>query len=142
MATTDNEAIVRRYLSEAWSEGNLDALDALVAPDFVRYSSSTPGGVRGVDGLKEYITRNRAAFGDFRVTVDELFTGGDGDKVAVRWTGQGTHTAPFMGAAPTGTRVQFIGINIVHLRDGKLVEEWSSANLLQVLQQLGIMPGS
>jgi predicted ester cyclase len=60
----------------------------------------------------------------------------DGDKVVARWTCTGTHRGPFVGLAPTGKRVTFIGINIFRLRDGKIVERWAIEDVLSLMQQL------
>ena len=63
-----------------------------------------------------------------------------GDKVVVRWTLHGTHTGEFWGVPPTHKVITYSGINIWRLRDGKIVEEWGSMDMLSVLQQLGLVP--
>lgn len=64
-----------------------------------------------------------------------------GDRIVVLWTFSGTNTAPFrtpLGAVPaTGNKVQFSGVAIDRVDEGKIVEEWVYYNVLQVLQQLG-----
>jgi predicted ester cyclase len=47
-----------------------------------------------------------------------------------------------MGLPPTGKKIEMTGIEIFSLRDGKIVELWGEANLMGLLQQLGVMPGS
>jgi len=50
-----------------------------------------------------------------------------GEKVAVRWIMEGHHlgygTLSHLGA-PTGKRVQIMGISHFHYKDGKIVDEW------------------
>ncbi len=138
MSVEENQAVVRRYFEEVWSKGNLATVDELTAPDFVRHSTSQPGGVRGHAAFKAYVTRNRAAFEDFHVTVEDLVAAGE--KVAVRWTGQGTHRGEYGGVAPTGKPVSVTGINILQLAGGKLVEEWMNFDALGLQQQLGAIP--
>jgi predicted ester cyclase len=60
----------------------------------------------------------------------------EGDKVAVRWTGSGTHGGPFGNLAPTGKQVTIRGISIARVADGKVVEEWENTDESGVMQQL------
>ena len=57
-----------------------------------------------------------------------------------RWTFRGTHEGELMGIAPTGNRVEFAGIVIYQVVDGKIVEGWVSSDALGLKQQLGILP--
>ncbi len=41
-----------------------------------------------------------------------------------------THLGPFMGGAPTGHRISFHGQMTARLREGLIVERWSSVDLL------------
>jgi predicted ester cyclase len=63
-----------------------------------------------------------------------------GDKVAIRWTSHGTHQGDLLGIPPTGTKVQGHGIDIIHLRDGKIAEVWIEWDVFGTLQQLGMWP--
>ena len=60
--------------------------------------------------------------------------------VATRWTGRGTHKGELMGIPPTGKQVTVSGITISHVKNGKVVEEWSNWDTLGMLQQLGVVP--
>ncbi len=53
------------------------------------------------------------------------------------WTAIGTHTGPYLGAAPTGRRIVFKGIEIVRVRDGLITERWGEWDGLDLLAQLG-----
>ncbi|MFB6283843.1 MAG: ester cyclase [Halobacteria archaeon] len=62
----------------------------------------------------------RGIFPDMEITVEDVF--GSGDRVAVRWTMTGTHQGEMFGVEPTGREVEFVGIEINRLEDGKLRE--------------------
>jgi steroid delta-isomerase-like uncharacterized protein len=131
-----NREIVRRLGVEPW-EGNLGVIDELVAPDYIGHDPAQPD-MQGPEGIKEFITGYLAGFPDGRITIDGQFA--EGDMVATRWTGRGTHQGELMGIPPTGKQVTVSGITISRVKNGKVVEEWSNWDTLGMLQQLGVVP--
>jgi steroid delta-isomerase-like uncharacterized protein len=131
-----NKEIVRRLGVEPW-EGNLGVIDELVAPDYVGHDPAQPE-MHGPEGIKEFITGYLAGFPDGRITIDGQLA--EGDMVATRWTGRGTHQGELMGIPPTGKQVTVSGITISRVKNGKVVEEWSNWDTLGMLQQLGVVP--
>ncbi len=127
--------IVRRWIAEGWQSGDPGVVDALHAPDFVDHD---PGG-RPPDnaGFKRGIADLYAAFPDLRARVEDLVVDETNATVAVRWSAAGTHTGPYLGAAPTGRRISFKGIEIVRIRDGRIVERWGEWDGIDLLAQLG-----
>jgi len=131
-----NKEIVRRLGVEPW-EGNLGVIDELVASNYVGHDPAQPD-MQGPEGIKEFITGYLAGFPDGRITIDGQLA--EGDMVATRWTGRGTHKGELMGIPPTGKQVTVSGITISHVKNGKVVEEWSNWDTLGMLQQLGVVP--
>ena len=127
------EEIARRWSEEVLGLGRVDVYDELVQPDAVDHSA-LPTQRPGIDGFKDRARMLHAAFGGPTVTVDELLV--DGDRMAWRWTMAGTHSAPLLGIAATQRTIKMTGINIEHVRDGKVVEHWSSPDLLGVRRQM------
>jgi steroid delta-isomerase-like uncharacterized protein len=80
----------------------------------------------------------RSAFRDLTVTVDDCVA--DQDKVAVRFTVHGTQTGPFASVPPTGRRVTIGGMAFSRVTDGRIAEQWDQADMLGLLQQLGVFP--
>ncbi len=136
MSATTNKDIVRRLGVEPW-EGNLDVIDELVAPDYVGHDPAQPD-LHGPDGVKGFITSYLAGFPDGRITIEEQLA--EGDLVATRWTGRGTHQGELMGIPATGKQVTVSGLTLSRLQNGKVVEEWSNWDTLGMLQQLGVVP--
>ena len=132
-SSEDNTATVRACFENA-SQGNFDALDELVAPDYVLH----PEEVRGADGLKEMVEGYRNALSGLRVTIDQQFT--EGDYVATRFTVRGTHDGDLMGAPATGRDVAFTGITISRCEEGRIVEEWEITDTVGLLRQIGALP--
>jgi predicted ester cyclase len=137
MAAEDNKTIVRRLLEEPWT-GNFDVIDECVDANYVGYDPSNPEPLRGPQGVKDFVQQYLGAFSDGRITVDEQIA--EGDMVATRWTGRGTHDGELMGIAPTRKQATVSGITMSRLQNGKVVEEWTNWDTLGMLQQLGAVP--
>jgi predicted ester cyclase len=135
MSTEENKAIVRRFFEEGPSKGNLIDADKLLSPDFTMYTPlpASPG----IKGIHEVITTCRAAFEHLNVTIEDMIA--EGDNVAARFTAQGIHKGDFMGLQATGKPITMTGIEIFRIKDGRIVELWGEANLLGLMQQLGIL---
>jgi steroid delta-isomerase-like uncharacterized protein len=129
--------IVKRLFEEPWT-GNFDVIDEFVSPDYVGHDPSEPEPTRGPAGMKEFVARYRAAFEGASLTVHDQIA--EGDSVATRWTGRGTHTGEIAGIAPTGKDVTVSGLTISRFAGGKVVEEWTTWDTLGMLVQLGAIP--
>ena len=134
-----NMGVVRRFFEAGPSSGDLAAADALLAPDFTLHVP-LPAPGPGIGAMNNIITSCRAAFHGLHVTIDDLMA--DGDRVTCRFTARGVHNGEFMGLPPTGKEIRMTGIEIFRLRDGKIAELWGEANLMGLMQQLGIVPGA
>ena len=132
--TAHNTAIVTQCYAEA-SRGNRDALEQILAPEFVIH---VPDDHVGVDGLLGMVQVFKSALPDMNVTVDHQFA--DGDYVASRFTVRGTHEGALFGAPPTNREVVVTGITISRCRDGLIAEEWELVDVAGLLEQLGLLP--
>ncbi|MCX6690114.1 MAG: ester cyclase [Methanoregula sp.] len=134
-----NIAIVRKFFEVGPSKGDLAAADALLHPEFSLHTPlPTPG--PGVEAMNNVITTCRAAFYGLHVTVDDILA--DGDKVIARFTARGVHKGEFVGLPSTGKPITMTGIEIFRIKEKKIAELWGEANLMGLMQQLGILPGS
>jgi steroid delta-isomerase-like uncharacterized protein len=128
-----NKALLEAFYAEFWNAGNVDAVDALVADDYVDHQP-VPGLPAGKAGFAELVRLWHTGFPDMSETVEDLIA--EGDKVVGRFTFRGTHTGEFMGFAPTGRQVSMTGIDIVRVRDGRIAEFWYAEQLHDLLTQL------
>ncbi|MBI4498062.1 MAG: ester cyclase [Chloroflexi bacterium] len=131
-----NETIVRRAVEEILGKGNLALVDELIAPNYVGHVTFIPETMRGPEAARKVVQTFRTAFPDLTFTIEDLFTAGD--KVACRFTAQGTHQGELMGIRPTGRRGAVSGIALFRVVNGKIVEEWANWDALSMLQQLGV----
>ena len=133
----DNKALVRRFYEEI-DKGNLDAMDELVAEDYIDHNPPPlPGLAPGREGIKQ-------AFRIFwqatpgRHEIQEQIA--EGDKVVTRLTAYGKHEGDLPGAPRTGHDLKMGSVTIHRIANGKLVEKWSEKDVLGFLVQLGVMP--
>jgi predicted ester cyclase len=64
----------------------------------------------------------------------------EGDKVAVSINVTGTYKGEFQGIPPTGKQVSFTAMDILTIIDGKITEEWATADMMGLMQQIGAIP--
>jgi steroid delta-isomerase-like uncharacterized protein len=138
MSAEGNKALIRRYVEEVWNKGNLSVIGEILATKFIRHDPADPEPVSSSEGLKQVVTMYRTAFPDVHFTIDDQIA--EGDKVATRWRGSGTHKGSLRGIAPTGKESTVTGIVISRIVGGKIVEEWGNWDTLGMLQQLGVVP--
>ncbi len=132
----DNKALVCRFVEEFWNEGNTTIVDELMAIDAAIHMPT--GEAVNPEGFKRFAAMWRGAFPDWHSTVEELIA--EGDRVAERWTGRGTHRGELQGIPPTGKRVEVPGSVFYRIVDGKIVEFRGQLDMMSLMQQLGAIP--
>ena len=135
--SAENKAIVRRYFEEVFNKSNLAAVEEFVAPNFVGRDPTFPE-IRGIEGLKQFLTTFRASFPDMQMTLGDIVA--EGDKVVAQWTFRGTHRGEFIGIAPTDKELTVTGIDIISVSGGKIAEIWANFDSLGMIQQLRDVP--
>ena len=135
----ENKAVVCREMEELFNHtGNLDAVDEIIAPDYVGYEP-TSGVTRGIEGARQFAATYREAFPDLQNTIEDMVA--EGDKVVVRFRARGTHQGETeVFGPPTGKLMDITGITIKRVSGGKIVESWTNFDALGMMQQLGLIP--
>ena len=137
MSTEENKALVRREYEQGVNKRDFDLLEEVLASNYVGHFPGVPP-IQGIEAFRQFSSGFFTAFPDLQTTIEDLIA--EGDKVAVRQTWRGTHTGNFQGIPPTGMQVAFTSIEVYHIADGKLAEEWVELDMLGLLQQLGVIP--
>lgn len=128
--------VVEQMFEAGWNQGDLEVFSETVA-DSVRFHYA--GSLRETtrQEMTEMVVRWRQSFPDLRMAIEDFV--GEGDKAAVRLTLSGTHEGEWLGAAPTGERVEMAVMMFLRFEDGKLVELWEVDDQLGFRRQLGIL---
>lgn len=134
-----NRCLIERYYYELWNEWRFDLANQLLSPS-VRFHGSVGVSVEGVEGFRGYMRLIQAAFPDFHNTIEEMVA--EGDRVAARLTYHGTHRGVIFGVQPTGRTIQYDGLALFRISDGKVAEGYVLGNVIHLLVQLGIQIGA
>ncbi len=132
-----NKAVVRRFVEEVQNKKDFAVYDELNDPEFVNLSAP-PGIPPDREGGKMFLGGFLSAFPDSHVTIDDMIA--EGDRVVTKKTFTGTHTGDLGDIPATGNRVTVQYVDILRLRDGKIIEHWLCMDQLSFLQQLGAVP--
>jgi steroid delta-isomerase-like uncharacterized protein len=135
MPVEENVALIRRWFNEVWNQRKLDAIEEMMASDAIVTGMGGPEEVvHGPAEFRVFAERFQKAFSGIRITVEDAF--GSGDKVAVRWSGEMTHTGDDMGIPATRRTVRISGLTLARVENGKVVEGWNNWDQLGLQQQL------
>ena len=126
----------RRGADEAWDAG-LDVVDEFFAAHHRCHDPLMPDLPAGPHGVREHVDALLAAMPNAVVTVDEWIEGTD--VVMARWTVVGTHTGELMGMPPSGRSATVSGTHVCRLEGGLIVETWVNYDVLDLLDQLGLV---
>jgi predicted ester cyclase len=115
------------------------AARAIVADGFVDHSPCW--GTRDLDSVLAAHAALKAAAPDVSFEVDRSNMVCEGDQVAGHSLVRGTHSgAPLFGVEPSGNELVWTHSDFVRIADGKVVERWSSTDMLTLFQQAGVLP--
>jgi steroid delta-isomerase-like uncharacterized protein len=125
--------LIRRLTDEVFLDGRVEAVDELLADDFV--SHDAPPGIspdrKGFRALAEMVT---SAFSDRKMEFDELVDTSDG-RVVDSWAMLGTHTGEAFGLPPSNEVVRVRGIELWRCAGGKVVEHWGAVDMADLFEK-------
>ena len=130
--------LVEAFIQELFTDGDLDAVDRYLDPDFVNHDPPFPGAPQGPEGMRQAAVAYRQALPDWHSEVDQLVA--EADIVVERFTASGTHQGDLLGVPGTGRTIILRGINIFRINGDKIVERWGQLDELGLLRQLGLAP--
>lgn len=137
--TAENKQLIRRWFEEVWNKGRAEAIDEMIADDCVVHGldDATGNPVRGPAEYRAFYAQFREAFPNIVVTVEDTIA--EGDLVAARCSVRAKHEGDSLGIAATKSPVEFTGMTIVRVRDGKLIEGWNNFDFMALYRQIGLI---
>jgi predicted ester cyclase len=120
-----NRELTRTALEAVCARGDMALAPSCYSARFVDHVGSLE--YRGLDGVRRSTALYRALFDDLSFEVVDQVA--EGDRVASRFV---------LTGSSRGRRVRLWGITISRVRDGRIVEDWSAFDALELLRQLGL----
>jgi steroid delta-isomerase-like uncharacterized protein len=135
----ENKVFIRRWFEEVWNNGREDAIDEMMDEGCVANGLADESGraPRGPAEFKPFFRKFRGAYPEINVVVEDVIS--EGNKVAARCTVRGHHRGDTLGFPATQQPVEFTGMTILRVRDGKIVEAWNNFDFMSMFQQLGAL---
>ncbi|RPE78371.1 MULTISPECIES: ester cyclase [unclassified Frondihabitans] len=130
----ESRALVETYL-EMLNTHDADLVDAFIADDYVNHNVVVDD---GREANRAFWSNFLAGLPDVVVTMEDVII--SGDRVVGRFVYRGTHTGDLLGIPATGAAVEMRSIDIWRVQNGLLVEHWDELNLMEVFQQVGVLP--
>jgi steroid delta-isomerase-like uncharacterized protein len=127
-----NTETVRALYEQVYSQGSLELIDELYAPDYVEHQANFPP---GLEGVRRVVVALRTGFPDLEVAIEDITA--QADKVWVLATMLGTHQGEIFGVPATGRVIEVRWFDVYQLADGKIVAHWGVGDELGLMQQLG-----
>jgi len=93
--------------------------------------------IRGPKDYTPFYKQFREAFPNMMIEVEDMVA--EGDKVTARCSVRGKHEGNFRGIAATKSPVEFTGMTIVRIADGKIVEAWNNFDFATLNKQVGLV---
>ena len=135
MSEEENKNALRKLINGAWNNGNLQAVEELVSPDF-SYKDALENEFKGINGYSRMVTKQRQTFPDCHYDHDLII--GEEDWTSVISSFTGTFKEKLAGFQPNGKLVKWRTSGYYRWVDGKLVEFIQFADYLNAYRQLGI----
>jgi steroid delta-isomerase-like uncharacterized protein len=137
MQQTMHDTDFERRWVEALNRGDVAVADETFTQDCVIHITGSPEPDLSVEGFKQMVAGLLAAFPDLHFTIEDQIV--SADKVATRWTAEGTNTAPLGEVPPTGRRVHVDGLILDRVENGRVVERWEQWDQMAMMRQLGLL---
>jgi predicted ester cyclase len=120
-------ALARRFM-EARINGDLDAVDGMLAANFINHNRLLPGQESDRENYMRGISEYQAALSERRLIIEDQVA--QGDKVVTRFIVYAIHDRrELMGVAPSGRELTNRAIVIHRVVEGRIAEEWGMGTL-------------
>ena len=136
MSQENIEHIAHLWYEVMWSKPDPNIADEIVdpnyAPEWIHIDK------KGPEQIKHEIKYFRSVFPDLKYEIVE--TAAFSDRVWIRYKARGTQQGSAWGFPPTGKTVEFSGVTILYIKNGKVIDRWGAFSFYDILADLELVP--
>jgi steroid delta-isomerase-like uncharacterized protein len=129
---SDAGAVARRWFEEVWNGRRGELIDQLMTAECPGHLEG--GDAYGANAFRQHQATFLSAIPDARIEVEDVIS--EGDRAAVRWRVQGTHSGDGLGLPATNRRIDARGTTWLVVHDGKICEGWDTWNQNALIESL------
>ncbi len=133
---------VKRFFEEVLIGHDLNVLEDIASSNILIHPTAMPceASYHGINGVGTWLNEQWKAFPD--LTITESFMIAQNDIVVARWTARGTSKGKFLMLKPSGKVVEYTGISMYRIENGKIVEIWETRNTYAIMRHINPKIGS
>ena len=125
--------LVGDFYGRLWNERDLAIASAILHPN-VCFRGSVGSAVEGRSAVCSYVEMVTTALSEYRCDVQTLVV--EGEQAAAKVVFSGQHVGEFLGYAPAGARVEWLGSAFFTANSGLLTDIWVLGDVVSLRAQL------
>ncbi len=133
----NNRQCLKDFFQDVINRGDIEATDRYIDPSLVDHAP-WPGRPATRAGFKAGLAEMRTAFPDLNVAVERMIA--QDDLLVAHQKMSGTHLGDYMGTPASGKTFNIESIDIVRMKDGRIVAHWGVIDQAGMAEQLGLAP--
>lgn len=144
MDPNKNKEIVKRWYEEVWNQKRENAIDNFLTENSIPHGLADENGkpITGREDFKPFFRKFIESFPDLHIRVEDMIA--EGDKVAARCHVSLSHKgkdfpigSKNIPSSAAAKQIEFTGITITVIRDGKIAEAWNNWDFMSMYMQMG-----
>jgi len=134
--TEESRTLVEHWFRDVLTNHDLELLDTIALAEILIHKTAMPceASYYGINGVKTWLGEQWSSFPNLEIM--EYFTLAQGDIVVARWKAHGRSEGNFLMLPPTGKTIEYTGVSMYRIEEGKIAEIWETRNTLGIMQQL------
>ena len=137
--SSENKELIKRWFEEVWNKRDASAIKALTTENCTIHGLADSSGneLSTIDAFCDFHKQFTSAFPNINIAVEDVIA--EGDRVIARCVVRATHTNDLGEIKASQAAIDFTGVAIVRVENGKIAEAWNNFDFLTMNKQLGIL---
>ena len=134
MGIAKNKQVVKDFVGNIINTGEVETISNYLSTDYTEVHNNVKKRI-GIEEAKMNVKGYRVTYPDFKVVINQQIA--EGDWVVSCCIVSGTHLGVWMNITPTGKKVEYSGVIVDKIVNGKIVEHGGAVNLFEAYLEIG-----